>query len=84
MKLPQLSLRDLFWLVLVAAILCLSWVERTKRLEADARAKAMEADKVRFQSETEEYKSVLTQALRRIQELRESSVEGAQLVTPAP
>lgn len=28
MKLPQLSLRDLFWLVLVAACLCGWWAER--------------------------------------------------------
>jgi hypothetical protein len=28
MKLPQLTLRDLFWLVLVAAILCGWWVGR--------------------------------------------------------
>jgi hypothetical protein len=29
MKLPQLTLRDLFWLVLVVAILCGWWVDRT-------------------------------------------------------
>lgn len=28
MRLPQLSLRDLFWLILVAAILCGWWVDR--------------------------------------------------------
>lgn len=27
-RLPQLSLRDLFWLVLVAAVGCAWWVER--------------------------------------------------------
>lgn len=35
MKLPQLSLRDLFWLVLVAAMGCGWWVDRT-RLKTDA------------------------------------------------
>ena len=36
MKLPQLHLRDLFWLVLVAAVSCAWWVEHvrlTKRLD---------------------------------------------------
>ena len=33
MKLPQLSLRDLFWLVLVAAILCGWWMDRRKLVE---------------------------------------------------
>ena len=30
MKLPQLTLRDLFWLVLVAAMGCGWWVERNR------------------------------------------------------
>jgi hypothetical protein len=34
MKFPQLSLRDLFWLVLVCAMGCAWWVDRS-RLEAD-------------------------------------------------
>jgi hypothetical protein len=29
MKLPQLTLRDLFWLVLVCGVLCAWWVEST-------------------------------------------------------
>jgi len=31
MKLPQLSVRDLFWLVLVAALLCGWWVAPSNR-----------------------------------------------------
>jgi len=30
MKLPQLSLRDLFWLVLVVGCLCGWWIDRTR------------------------------------------------------
>ena len=33
MKLPQLTLRDLFWLVLVCALGCAWWVEH-RRLQA--------------------------------------------------
>lgn len=51
MKLPQLSVRDLFWLVLVCACLCSWWVERQKlnndiaTLQAELlREKAWQAD----------------------------------------
>jgi hypothetical protein len=32
MKLPKLHLRDLFWLVLVCALGCGWWLERSKRV----------------------------------------------------
>jgi hypothetical protein len=36
MKLPQLSLRDLFWLVLVCGLLVALWIERSRpKREAD-------------------------------------------------
>jgi hypothetical protein len=55
MKLPQLALRDLFWLVLVAAIGCGWWIERqslsgdVKRLheladEKDVRIRTLEGE----------------------------------------
>ena len=39
MKLPQLSLRDLFWVVLVCACLCAWWVEHRARRRAENEAK---------------------------------------------
>ena len=45
MKLPQLSLRDLFWLVLVAACLSGWWVERSRlRAEIDSLRKTPDLD----------------------------------------
>ena len=47
MKLPQLTLRDLFWLVLVASCLCAWWADRSRivarEAALEARAKELEA-----------------------------------------
>ena len=40
MKLPQLHLRDLFWLVLVAACLCWAFVERREYDELLSQSRA--------------------------------------------
>jgi hypothetical protein len=48
MKLPQLSLRDLFWLVLVAGILCAWWLDRMITSEVRCRA---EAERLELQQE---------------------------------
>jgi hypothetical protein len=49
MKLPQLSLRDLFWLVLVAACLCGWWAERQHAA----------ADAMRFQEQRADLESMI-------------------------
>ena len=46
MKLPQLSLRDLFWLVLVAAMPIGLWVEHNRQLRIVQRAQRNERDKL--------------------------------------
>lgn len=45
MKLPQLSLRDLFWLIALVAMGCGWWVDRS----------ALRAEFKRFQQETAQY-----------------------------
>jgi len=37
MKLPQVSLRDLFWLVLVVGVGCAWWLDRTQLIESHQR-----------------------------------------------
>jgi hypothetical protein len=44
MKLPQLILRDLFWLVVVAAMGCAWWVERSKLLTEIERPRTVVLD----------------------------------------
>jgi len=46
MKLPQLYLRDLFWLVLVCGILCAWWLDqaRVKEIEAELTERSRQID----------------------------------------
>jgi len=73
MKLPHLTLRDLFWLVLVVAIGCAWWLNRRQLLsliereaqraadaelkheEAEAVARAVEAQAMEHQNEYSKY-----------------------------
>jgi len=52
MKLPQLSLRDLFWLVTVVALLCGWWMQQgriaeTRREKAEAEEQLKLAERIR-------------------------------------
>ena len=44
MKLPRFKLRDLFWLVLVVAMGCAWWVERSRLADALATSRAAESE----------------------------------------
>lgn len=70
MKLPQLTLRDLFWLVLVCAILCGWWLSRSQLLA--------EIERLRFQ--TEVYRSQLEVVARFDKLIREQE----ELTAPEP
>lgn len=64
MKLPQLSLRELFWLVLVCALALGWWLERRKALDIDRRREESEwllTESREANKRLAEYTSVLEQ-----------------------
>jgi hypothetical protein len=77
MKLPQLSLRELFWLVLVCALVVGWWSERTSRLEAETDKAEAEAAKANSESLAEGWRLELQSACRQIQRLKEETLKVA-------
>jgi hypothetical protein len=67
MKLPQLSLRDLFWLVALIAMGCGWWVERCVRIAAESESRNFKLEANRHQ---EQLNALMNAADPRVEGLR--------------
>jgi hypothetical protein len=74
MKIPQLSLRDLFWIVLVAALLCGWWLDQariTQRLnDVDKQRRELEAERGELEAGYAKKNVDLQGLWRRMEEVR--------------